>query len=46
MNKVAQHTIIDVGNYFIKYIGDNMGSFSAKYTTDYKVTQIVFKGLR
>ncbi|WP_253198886.1 ParM/StbA family protein [Clostridium estertheticum] len=36
MNKEIQHTIIDVGNYFIKYIGENKGSFSAKYTTDYQ----------
>ncbi|WAG61264.1 ParM/StbA family protein [Clostridium estertheticum] len=36
MNKGIQHTIIDVGNYFIKYIGENKGGFSAKYTTDYQ----------
>lgn len=29
-------TIIDQGNYKVKYIGENSGSFSAKYTTDYQ----------
>ncbi|MCB2310614.1 ParM/StbA family protein [Clostridium tagluense] len=43
MNKGKQHTIIDVGNYFIKYIGENEGSFSAKYTTDYQSYQDSFQ---
>ncbi len=43
MSKEIQSTIIDLGNYFIKYIGTNKGSFSSKYTTDYQSYQDSFQ---
>lgn len=32
----VKRTIADMGNYFIKYIGENKGSFSAKCTVDFQ----------
>ncbi len=29
-------TVLDLGNYFVKYIGVSKGKFSSKYTTDYQ----------
>lgn len=43
MSKEIQSTIIDLGNYFIKYAGENKGSFSSKYTTDYQSYQDSFQ---
>ncbi|WP_026884236.1 ParM/StbA family protein, partial [Clostridium akagii] len=43
MNKEIQSTVIDLGNYFIKYIGTNKGRFSSKYTTDYQSYQDSFQ---
>lgn len=39
----TKSTIIDMGNYFVKYIGGNKGSFSSKYTTDYQSYQDSFQ---
>jgi plasmid segregation protein ParM len=40
MSKEIQNTgkitVIDMGNYFIKYVGENKGKFSSKYTTDFQ----------
>jgi|GEM_PF-1257657 len=36
-------TIIDMGNYFVKYTGGNKGSFSSKYTTDFQSYQDSFQ---
>lgn len=39
----VKNTVIDMGNYFVKYIGENKGSFSSKYTTDYQSYQDSFQ---
>lgn len=36
MQSTSKITVIDMGNYNIKYIGASSGKFSAKYTTDYQ----------
>jgi plasmid segregation protein ParM len=43
ISKEIKSTIIDMGNYFIKYIGENKGSFSSKYTTDFQSYQDSFQ---
>lgn len=40
---MSKITVVDLGNYFIKYIGENKGSFSSKYTTDYQSYQDSFQ---
>lgn len=36
MQNESKITVLDMGNYSIKYIGASKGKFSAKYTTDYQ----------
>ncbi|WP_035288753.1 ParM/StbA family protein [Clostridium sp. KNHs214] len=40
---MSKITVVDLGNYYIKYIGENKGSFSSKYTTDYQSYQESFQ---
>lgn len=36
MQNTNKITVLDMGNYTIKYVGDTKGCFSSKYTTDYQ----------
>lgn len=36
MQSASKITVLDMGNYFVKYIGVSSGKFSSKFTTDYQ----------